>query len=92
MKTISFKEIVEIEDLKEQARLIYEEIDNKVEKLFKKYGESEAVYEIEPDDQGNKVLRFRLVDNVKKLREGSIFRTTSVKAVDCEIKRLKRAA
>lgn len=88
---ISWKKVKELEEIKQRINDLYEKLEEEEKKLFKKYGEYEEVFEIEPDSDNCKYLRFRIVDNVKKLNEkGACFKVASFKPIDIELKRLKR--
>jgi hypothetical protein len=90
MKSIAFERIQEIEDLKNQAAEIYERIDNIAQELYRKHGETESSFEIEEDESGNHWIRLKIVDNIKRLKEGlTLFKPAIFKPIDIEIRRLK---
>lgn len=90
-KTINIKTFQKVEKIKGVIEKAYAELEKISNKLYKEHGETEFVIEIEPDEEGNKFMRLKIVNNLRKLEEeGVMYSAASFKKYNLELKRLKR--
>lgn len=74
-----------IQEIKDQISLLYEDLNMIISREIESHGTGDWYY----DDKGV-YKKLSLVDNLKALKEGSVFRTTSIKRFEGSVKELKR--
>lgn len=81
--------VLEIIAMKEAASGLYKEIDARAAAMLKEYGEGRYDYEVNDPDK-EPYLKFEIVDNIKELRDGSVWKSVAFNPVAFSSRYLKR--
>ena len=87
---IKFKTIEDLDDLKQQAKELYTEIDEMVAKIYNS-GDTNFVYETDQDDEGHHYIRIKLIDSTQLLADEEVcYKITAYKPIELETRRRKK--
>lgn len=80
-----------LEKLNEKIKTMYEQKRKLTSKIVKKYGANEFLYELdEPNDDGQKFVRYKLVDNLEAFKTGEpMYKASAFERYGYECKYLK---
>ena len=88
---ITLEEILELNQIKKQINDLYEVLNKKANDLWAHHGEATVYYPIPETETGQKFVRIKIIDNIRKLKEDAkVFVSTSFKPIDMDIDFLKR--
>ncbi len=90
MANITLEEIMEISEIKEKINSLYETLYDKSKEIMDRCGETSVYYPIQETETGEKFVRIKVIDNIKKLTAGRVFTSTSFSPVSLDIDFLKR--
>lgn len=85
------EKVLELVELKERIKTLYEQLDSSTAALLTEYGDGRFDYDLGIDDGDGRYLKFELADNVKALQNGeTVWKSTGFSPASFSSRRLKR--